>query len=130
MFWNKTATSNELTLEVDVDALKNLPRLPSFVGATNQYFPESREDVLIDICTWIEGSSEPLLWLHGAAGLGKSTLMHELVNHLRSAGRLATFAFLTLGSSGDAAQMICMMSRELGAMHPDAIPYCTSHTDL
>jgi len=76
----------------------------------------------MDICTWIEDSSKLVFWLYGAAGLGKSTLMHELVNRLQSVGRLATFTFFTFGSGDDAAQMIRMMSRELAAMHSDAIP--------
>jgi len=110
-----------LITDVDMDVLKNLPSLRSFVGYSDDYLPGSRDNALSDICTWIDESNELVLWLHGAAGVGKSTMMHELVRHLGSLGRLATFTFLALGSIDDAATMVRMMSRELAAQQPDVI---------
>jgi tetratricopeptide (TPR) repeat protein len=60
--------------------------------------------------------------MRGGAGLGKSTLAHKIVDSLQADGRLATFAFLLRDSSSDAATVIQQMARELGALHPRAIP--------
>ena len=57
----------------------------------------------------------------GGARLGKSTLAHKIVDSL-AGDRLATFAFLLHGSSSDPATIIQPMARELGMLHPRAIP--------
>ena len=60
--------------------------------------------------------------MRGGAGLGKSTLAHQMVDSLQANDCLATFVFLLCGSSGDSATVIQSMARELGVLHPRAIP--------
>ena len=99
-----------------------LPKPRSHVGRRDQYLPGSRDDVIKVIADWLEDPNHLTFWMRGGAGLGKSTLAHKIVDSLQADGRLATFAFLLRDSSSDAATVIQQMARELGALHPRAIP--------
>ena len=99
-----------------------LPNPLSYVGRRDQYLAGSRSDVIQIIADWLEHSNQLTFWMHGGAGLGKSTLAHKIVDSLQAESRLATFAFLARGSSSDAATVIRAMAKELGALHPRAIP--------
>ena len=70
---------------------------------------------------WIANGSESVLWVHGAAGLGKSTVAQELVDLLKSDDRLAGGVFLTNLTTESPDRVIQMISRQLGAMYPQAI---------
>ena len=93
----------------------------SYVGRQDEYLPGSRSDNIKAIAGWLE-DSQVVFWMRGGAGLGKSTLAHMIVDSLRADDRLATFAFLHHGSSSDPAIVIQSMARELGVLHPQAIP--------
>ena len=99
-----------------------LPKPHSYIGRRNDYLPGSRSDVIQVIVDWLEDPNRLTFWMCGGAGLGKSTLAHELVDILQVDGRLATFTFLLRGSSSDPGTLIQTMARELGALHPRAIP--------
>jgi tetratricopeptide (TPR) repeat protein len=107
---------------IDEDAVDALPKPHSYVGRRDEYLPGSRSDVIQVITHWLEDPNQLTFWMRGGAGLGKSTLAHELVDSLQADGRLATFAFLLRGSSTDPGTLIQTMARELGASHPRAIP--------
>ena len=109
-------------MRADEDAVNNLPKSLSYVGRKNEYLPGSRSDDMKAIAGWLEDPDQVVFWMRGGAGLGKSTLAHEIVNSLRADDRLATFAFLLRGSSSDPATVIQSMARELGLLHPRAIP--------
>ena len=110
------------TFRTDQDAVDALPKPPSYVGRRDEYLPGSRSDDIQVITHWLEDPNQLMFWMCGGAGLGKSTLAHELVDSLQADGRLATFAFLLRGSSTDPGTLIQTMARELGASHPRAIP--------
>ena len=99
-----------------------LPKSLSYVGRRNEYLPGSRSDDMKAIAGWLEDPNQVVFWMHGGAGLGKSTLAHKIVDSLRADDRLATCAFLHRGSTSDPATVIQSMARELGVLHPRAIP--------
>ena len=99
-----------------------LPKAASYVGRRDEYLPGSRSDVIQVIADWVENSNLLAFWMRGGAGLGKSTLAHELVDFLMADGRLATFAFLVRGSSGDPATIIQTMAKEFSTLHPRSVP--------
>ena len=99
-----------------------LPKTLSYVGRRDGYLPGSRSDDIQVIADWLKHPDQVVFWMCGGAGLGKSTLAHTIVDSLRADDRLATFAFLRRGSSSDPASVIQSMARELGMLHPRAIP--------
>ena len=105
-----------------------LPKSLSYVGRRDEYLPGSRSDDIQVIADWLENPDQIAFWMCGGAGLGKSTLAHKIVDFLRADDRLATFAFLLRGSSGDPATVIQSMARELGMLHPRAIPQVATAT--
>ena len=109
-------------LRADEDAVNALPKSLSYVGRLDEYLPGSRDDDIQVIADWLENPDQIAFWMCGGAGLGKSTLAHKIVDSLRADDRLATFAFLLRGSSSDPATVIQSMARELGMLHPRAIP--------
>ena len=102
--------------------MNSLPETLSYVGRRDEYLPGSRSDDIKAIAGWLENPDQFVFWMHGGAGLGKSTLAHTIVDSLRADDCLATFAFLHRGSSSDPARVIKSMARELGALHPRTIP--------
>src|ERR1700709_2176792 len=108
----------------DVAALNNLPKQPQYVRSPYDYLARSREDVIETVLKWIEESNELVFWLHGAAGLGKSTVAHQLVEILQDNGRLATILFPATNQTQDRgpSTVIQMMARDLGGIHSRAIP--------
>ncbi|KAJ7598331.1 hypothetical protein C8J56DRAFT_164695 [Mycena floridula] len=40
--------------------------------------PKTREDVLAELDKWAQGDGDPVCWLHGPAGAGKSTIAHTV----------------------------------------------------
>ena len=109
-------------MPADEDAVNALPKSLSYVGRRDEYLPGSRSDDIKAIAGWLEDPDQVVFWMHGGAGLGKSTLAHKIVDSLRADDRLATFAFLLRGSSSDPATVVQSMARELGLLHPRAIP--------
>jgi archaellum biogenesis ATPase FlaH len=80
----------------------------------------SRVVILERNATWIEDAGSHILWLRGGAGMGKSTIAHQIVYSLTDSGRLATYFFFTGGSSDqtDPVAVIKTMARELSSLHP------------
>ena len=109
-------------LRTDEDAVNALPKSLTYIGRRDEYFPGSRSDDIQVIADWLENPDQVAFWMRGGAGLGKSTLALKIVDSLRADDRLATFAFLPRGTSGDPATVIQSMARELGVLHPRAIP--------
>ena len=109
-------------LRADEDALNALPNSLSYVGRQDEYLPSSCSDDIQVIADWLEDPDQVVFWICGSAGLGKSTLAHTIVDSLQADDRLATFAFFYRGSSSDPAAVIQSMARELGVLHPRAIP--------
>ena len=99
--------------------MNGLPSHPKYTP--NEYLEKSRDDVIRDVSDWIANASESVLWVHGAAGLGKSTIAQELIHLLKSEDRLVGGVFLTNLTTEPPERVIQMISRQLGAMYPQAI---------
>ncbi|KAF8190162.1 tetratricopeptide repeat-containing protein [Pholiota molesta] len=110
---------NELSKKFDYVALNGLPSHPRYDHA--EYLDGSRDDVLREISDWIDKRDQSILWIHGAAGLGKSTTGQQLVRLLKDDNCLAGGVFLTNLTKEHPETVIQMISRQLGEMHPRAI---------
>ncbi|KIJ91377.1 hypothetical protein K443DRAFT_14445, partial [Laccaria amethystina LaAM-08-1] len=111
--------TEELNRKIDFASLNGLPGHPKYTR--NEYLEKSRDDVIRDVSDWIANAPESVLWVHGAAGLGKSTVAQELVHLLKSEDRLVGGVFLTNLTTEPPERVIQMISRQLGAMYPQAI---------
>ncbi|KAF8961753.1 tetratricopeptide repeat-containing protein [Flammula alnicola] len=109
----------DLSRKFDYAALNSLPNHPHYVR--NEYLGGSRDDVLGYISGWIDKPNELVLWIHGTAGLGKSTVGQQLVHLLKDDDRLAGGVFLTNLTTEHPETVIQMISKQLGEMHPQAI---------
>ena len=59
-----------------------------------------------------------LFWIHGAAGIGKTTLARRLFDLVKREGILGTFAYFSIGNDIHPKELIRMMARELSSLHP------------
>ncbi|KAF8966679.1 tetratricopeptide repeat-containing protein [Flammula alnicola] len=109
----------DLSRKFDYAALNSLPNHPHYVR--NEYLGGSRDDVLGYISGWIDKPNELVLWMHGTAGLGKSTVGQQLVHLLKDDDRLAGGVFLTNLTTEHPETVIQMIAKQLGEMHPRAI---------
>jgi tetratricopeptide (TPR) repeat protein len=113
----------DLTIVVDGTSLEGLERLPTHSDYNGRYFGDSREREIEDTLHWIEeAGSKHFLWIHGAAGVGKSTLARELLDHFKVEGILATFASFVMGIDSKPKVLLRMMARELWSLHPGCRP--------
>ena len=80
----------------DRELLEGLPHAP-LTFARREYLVSSRTDELTKISDWIENTAADrrIFWLHGAAGMGKTTLSRHLRNVLSESGRLAAHFFFS-----------------------------------
>ncbi|KAF8968449.1 hypothetical protein BDZ97DRAFT_2072848 [Flammula alnicola] len=109
----------DLSRKFDYAALNSLPNHPYYVR--NEYLGGSRDDVLGYISGWIDKPNELVLWIHGTAGLGKSTVGQQLAHLLKDDDRLAGGVFLTNLTTEHPETVVQMISKQLGEMHPQAI---------
>ena len=100
--------------------MASLPSHPHY--AQTDYLEGSRDDVIGFVSEWLDKPNELILWLHGAAGLGKSTIVQQLVHLLKSDQRLAGAVYLRALASERPETVIQMISRQLGEMHSRAVP--------
>lgn len=99
--------------------LENLPRLPSHKISHDRYFRASRETEIRETLEWVEADDgDRFLWIHGAAGVGKSTYARRLLDHVKEEGMLGAFAYFAIGIDSDPKDLVRMMARELASLHP------------
>ena len=101
------------TLAVAADHDQKLSKLPFVEGATfdsyeHEHEPlcleDTRVQVLEQIRTWYsEGDKQPLFWLSGMAGTGKSTIARTVAHNLARQGKLGASYFFSRGG-GDRSQ--------------------------
>jgi hypothetical protein len=86
-------------LAKDITLLEKLPR-PSITFDDQEYLASTRRYTLAKIVQWIENPAPEnrVFWLHGATGMGKSTIARYLRKTLGDAGRLAAYFFFKRGS--------------------------------
>ncbi|KAJ3540295.1 hypothetical protein NMY22_g4353 [Coprinellus aureogranulatus] len=75
----------------------SLPKQRDTSGQHNEYLEGSREEDITAILHWVDSSlpGEMVLWIRGAAGVGKSTLARQLTHVLRAHNRLAASVLLS-----------------------------------
>ena len=81
-------------LESIIDLLRLQP-VPMDTSNRLECLPETRVDLIRSVEDWTKDMSiqQSVLWLHGLAGAGKSTLATTIANRFREAGRLGAFLF-------------------------------------
>ncbi|KAG2008767.1 mucin-like protein 1 [Coprinopsis cinerea AmutBmut pab1-1] len=111
-----------INTKLDQDAVKALPKSEYHSTRLEKYLAASRDDELEAILKWVDDLDHPVLWIHGAAGLGKSTLMQKVVDVLRHQGRLASSAFFVRKKNRDIVTTIQSVAQELANLHARAVP--------
>ncbi|KAG2342057.1 hypothetical protein BDR05DRAFT_424914 [Suillus weaverae] len=80
--------------------------------------PQTRSDLLSSVFTWAmnPSSNQNVLWLHGPAGSGKSTVATTIANITRDLGRLGAFVFFNrrMAARNDPAAVVRTLAFQLG----------------
>ncbi|KAG2357448.1 hypothetical protein BDR07DRAFT_1612520 [Suillus spraguei] len=80
--------------------------------------PQTRSDLLSSIFSWAmnPSSTQNVLWLHGPAGSGKSTITTTIANITRDLGRLGAFVFFSrrMAARNDPAAVVRTLAFQLG----------------
>ncbi|KAJ3505112.1 hypothetical protein NMY22_g17697 [Coprinellus aureogranulatus] len=114
------------------DALlwNSLPKQRDTSGQHSEYLEGSREGDVQDIMQWIDSPppGELVLWVRGAAGVGKSTLARHLTHLLRDKNRLAASVSISAvpTDARGAESVVKIIAREMITIHPEVIPVIRS----
>ena len=78
-----------------IENLKLLKASEMDASFRSECFPNTRRDVIEFALDWVTSPSQvqTVLWLHGIAGSGKSTVSTTIAEYLRELGRLGAFLF-------------------------------------
>ncbi|KAF8182112.1 hypothetical protein K438DRAFT_1840332 [Mycena galopus ATCC 62051] len=86
-------------------------------GPQPRCHPETRREMLDGLYNWAtsDGASQPIHWLHGPAGAGKSAIMWTLCQRLQEAGRLGGAFFFKRGhpTRGNARVLFATLAYQL-----------------
>ncbi|TEB23435.1 hypothetical protein FA13DRAFT_1798071 [Coprinellus micaceus] len=115
-----------LVTSSDWELLNTLPKHPDTSSQWSDYLEDSRGDDLTKIRGWGDDLDikESMLWVHGPAGTGKSTLARQLAYDLQSQNRLAASLFLSVLSTDTFGPDTAfrLIGGEIGRAHHNAIP--------
>ncbi|KAK7676671.1 hypothetical protein QCA50_020353 [Cerrena zonata] len=103
------------------DALDVLKPANMSIGSRPVCLQGTRDAVLEKLTDWainINGSEQNILWLHGLAGTGKSTIARTLSDHLGDLGRKGAFLFFERGKT-DRDALIQTLAAQLA--HSDSL---------
>ncbi|KZP24088.1 hypothetical protein FIBSPDRAFT_429370 [Athelia psychrophila] len=119
------AQTNEVVEKfVKSDGLKTLDPANMDTAIKVSCLAGTREDLLKEIIDWLVTPSEEqnVLWLHGAAGLGKSTLANSIAEHFRGRRQQGAFLFFDRNAplESNPARVIRTLAYQL-AEHDQAI---------
>jgi len=91
-------------------------------SSRKECLPSTRQDVLSDIINWATDSSatQSVLWLHGVAGSGKSTIANTVASFFRDLGRLGAFIFFdrAFSEKSHPSKVIRTLAYKLGIFDP------------
>jgi hypothetical protein len=113
------------TITAKEQILQNLKPALSLIDASDRSgcLDETRVDVVKFIRDWAADpiSSQCILWLHGLAGSGKSTVATTVANQLRESGQLGAFLFFArdFTERSDPTNVIRTLAYHLGSCNPD-----------
>lgn len=83
------------------------PGLDEYGRGSWQCLPQTREEILKDICDWLDGSTSTqkhLYWLQGKAGTGKTTIARTVVSRMAKKNYIIANFFFKRGE-GDRARL-------------------------
>ncbi|QYT03667.1 hypothetical protein H0G86_010613 [Trichoderma simmonsii] len=83
------------------------PGLDQYGKGRSECLPQTREEILKDICDWLDdrtSSQKHLYWLQGKAGTGKSTIARTIVSRMAKENRISANFFFKRGE-GDRARL-------------------------
>jgi hypothetical protein len=80
---------------VELESLKHLKPIEMDAFSRSECLPGTRQEILRFITNWLTTPSEKqnVLWLHGLAGSGKSTISTTVSEYFRDMNRLGCFMF-------------------------------------
>ena len=83
---------------------------------------DTRTNVLRLVINWVEDleNEQNVLWIHGLAGSGKSTLSTTIASHLRKSGNLGAFLFFDrdVAERNNPRAVIRTMAHQISGFHP------------
>lgn len=83
------------------------PGLDEYGRGSLECLPQTREEILKDICDWLDdctSSQKHLYWLQGKAGTGKTTIARTVVSRMAQKNRIIANFFFKRGE-GDRARL-------------------------
>src|SRR5882762_3555078 len=105
------------------DALKKLEPVVMDGSRRTGCLESTRADVLTLVIQWVSDytSKQKILWIHGPAGSGKSTISTTLADHFRRSKQLGAFLFFDRDVTGrsDPALVARTLAYQLSSFHTD-----------
>ncbi|KAF8578326.1 WD40 repeat-like protein [Ramaria rubella] len=81
--------------------------------------PDTRHDIITFVAHWLMNPSpQNVLWLHGVAGSGKSTIATTIANYFRRLSRLGAFLFFDRKATSDPSIVIRTLAYKLALFNP------------
>jgi hypothetical protein len=104
--------------------LPDLQPAPMDASERTECLQGTRAETIQFITNWATGPSgtQNVLWLHGLAGAGKSTLATTMANHFRKMGCLGAFLFFDRNDTdrSNPLTVIRTLAYQVGLFHPGA----------
>src|SRR5882762_6642231 len=105
------------------DALKKLEPVVMDGSRRTGCLESTRADVLTLVIQWVSDytSKQKILWIHGPAGSGKSTMSTTLADHFRRSKQLGAFIFFDrdVTERSNPALVARTLAYQLSSFHPD-----------
>jgi hypothetical protein len=104
------------------DILDKLEPVTMDASKRIECLPDTRSDILKFIINWVHdpAAQHNMLWVHGLAGSGKSTLSTTIANIFRDSGQLGAFLFFDRDVTERSNPMVVIktLAHQLGTSNP------------
>ena len=104
------------------DVLKKLEPVKMDPSRRTECLEGTRTDILDFIINWVSDATCPqnVLWVHGLAGSGKSTISTTVASHFRESNQLGAFLFFNrdVTEHSDPTFVVRTLAWQLGSFHP------------